>query len=235
MSESSWLHCYVLNRKAYRETSLMVDCFSREAGKIRFIAKGVRNSKSDKKSLLQPFQRLSIQIKGRSELKNLSAVESDAPALNLKGNALFCGMYVNELLNRIMPSELASEALYDIYQETLITLCDEVDIEICLRQFEFALLEEMGVMPPLSQDARTGDEVIPAAAYQYIEGEGMVFSSGVANEKDISGEALISLEQGIWNPQTRYVAKRLCRQILAPLIGDKPLKSRALFAPKSHR
>lgn len=229
MTLGVWLHCFVLNRRAYRETSLMIDCFTRELGKVRVIAKGVRNSKSDKKSLLQPFQSLSVQLRGRAELKNLSAVEGEAPAIALKGNALFCGMYVNELINRLLPAELPSEGLFDIYHDTLLSLCESEDIEICLRQFEFTLLSEMGVMPVLSQDGRTGEGVIPSASYRYIEGEGLVFCSAHATHSSIKGANLLELEQGIWNAETRVAAKLLNRQVLAPLIGDKPLKSRSLF------
>ena len=106
---NEWLNAYVLHRRPYRETSYIVDFFTLEEGRVSAVAKGVKNSKSDKKSLLQPFQHLRLQLSGKSELKNLRHVESVSPSINLVGTALFCAMYVNELTNRVMPAGLASD------------------------------------------------------------------------------------------------------------------------------
>ena len=149
---NEWLNAYVLHRRPYRETSYIVDFFSLEEGRISAVAKGVKNSKSDKKSLLQPFQHLRLQLSGKSDLKNLRHVESVAPSISLTGTALFCAMYVNELTNRIMPQGLASDGVYSAYEAALLALRDEADIEVTLRQLEFALLDEMGLLPDFTSD-----------------------------------------------------------------------------------
>ena len=147
-----WLNAYVLHRRPYRETSYIVDFFTLEEGRVSAVAKGVKNSKSDKKSLLQPFQHLRLQLSGKSELKNLRHVESVSPSINLVGTALFCAMYVNELTNRVMPARLASDGVHNAYENALLSLRDESDIEVTLRQFEFALLDEMGLLPDFTTD-----------------------------------------------------------------------------------
>ena len=117
---NEWLNAYVLHRRPYRETSYIVDFFTLEEGRVSAVAKGVKNSKSDKKSLLQPFQHLRLQLSGKSELKNLRHVESVSPSINLVGTALFCAMYVNELTNRVMPAGLASDGVHNAYENALL-------------------------------------------------------------------------------------------------------------------
>ncbi|MEW9799008.1 DNA repair protein RecO [Alteromonas sp. CYL-A6] len=235
MADSQWLDAFVLHRRPYRETSYLVDLFTRQAGKISVVAKGVRNSKSDKKSLLQPFQPLRVQCRGKSSLKNLSLVESHGRALMLTGNALFCGMYVNELTNRIMPPELVSEALFETYNATLTDLVSTSSIEISLREFEFAMLSDMGLMPDWTIDGQSGDAVEPGAFYQYISEVGVVRTQDVSLPHRIAGETLLALADGQWQEDTRRAAKLLSRAILAPLLGNKPLKSRALFVPQQRQ
>ena len=229
MAQSTWLEAYVLHRRAYRETSYLVDFFTHETGKVSAVAKGVRNSKSDRKSLLQPFQPLRIQLRGKTDLKNLTQVESQSPAITLNGDALFCGMYVNELTNRIMPAGLESSVMYCAYRQALASLATREDKEMTLRSFEFSLLEEMGLMPDWDIDARQEAPVLPDKWYGYVSDEGMV--AVLPSDKNrIQGKTLLALAQGEWDAESRLAAKRLSRQILMPLLGQKPLKSRELFA-----
>ncbi len=228
MTQTTWLEAYVLHRRGYRETSYLMDFFTREHGKLSVVAKGVRNSKSDRKSLLQPFQPLRIQVRGKTDLKNLTLVESSARALTLSGDVLFCGMYINELTNRIMPAGLESEQMYQAYTQALTDLSSLTDVEMVLRRFEFALLAEMGLMPDWGVDARKTAAVQPLRWYNYAQDEGMV-ETAHRESHSVQGEALLMLAEDQWNAMSRQAAKRLSRQILAPLLGQKPLKSRDLF------
>lgn len=234
MAQSTWLEAYVLNRRAYRETSYLVDFFTLECGKVSAVARGVRNSKSDRKSLLQAFQPLRIQLSGKTELKNLTQAESQSPAITLTGDALFCGMYVNELINRIMPAGLESSAMFAAYTQALASLATLDDREMSLRRFEFSLLEEMGLMPDWDIDARQEAPVLPELWYGYASDEGMV--AVLPSDKNrIQGKTLLALSRGEWHADSRLAAKRLSRQILGPLLGQKPLKSRELFATLRRR
>jgi len=230
---NDWLTAFVLHRRSYRETSYIVDFFTQEQGKVSAVAKGVRNSKSEKKSLLQPFQPLKGRFSGKSELKNLRHVESSAPAIALRGTPLFCAMYVNERTNRIMPSGLASDAVYQAYKHTLSSLLNNLDIEITLRNFEFALLDEMGLLPDFTNDVEH-QSPIQSDKYYVLQPE-HGFCAVPQDEKAMSrrgvpGSALLALAQGEYTAQSKKVAKFVCRDLLKSLIGDKPLKSRELFS-----
>lgn len=233
---NEWLNAYVLHRRPYRETSYIVDFFTLEEGRISAVAKGVKNSKSDKKSLLQPFQHLRLQLSGKSDLKNLRHVESVAPAISLMGTPLFCGMYLNELTNRIMPTGLASDGVYHAYEEGLTSLLQGDDIEVALRKFEFALLDEMGLLPDFTTDIEYEQPILPNCNYRFQHDAGFVcLPAEHHNSKGLPGEALMSLAHGEFTPLSKKVAKVLCRDLLKPLIGDKPLKSRELFVATTKR
>ncbi|BFT29224.1 DNA repair protein RecO [Alteromonas sp. D210916BOD_24] len=231
---NQWLNAYVLHRRPYRETSYIVDFFTLEEGRVSAVAKGVKNSKSDKKSLLQPFQPLRVQLSGKSDLKSLRHVESTAPSFILTGNALFCAMYVNELANRIMPAGLASDGVYHAYQDALNHLADSCDMEITLRKFEFALLDEMGLLPDFTLDVEYEMPIHEEGIYHFQADVGFIkMPDGITVKNAFPGSALLSLARNEFTPLSKKVAKVLCRDLLKPLIGDKPLKSRALFLPKA--
>ncbi len=231
---NEWLNAYVLHRRPYRETSYIVDFFTFEEGRVSAVAKGVKNSKSDKKSLLQPFQHLRIQLSGKSDLKNLRHVESISPSLFLVGNVLFCAMYVNELTNRVLPAGLASDGVFKAYELVLVALQSNSDMEMTLRRFEFALLDEMGLLPDFTTDVEYDQPVVENQYYHFHTDVGFVqVSDKRAGTNGFPGSALLSLSQGEFTPLSKKVAKVLCRDLLKPLIGDKPLKSRELFASRS--
>ncbi|WP_218352235.1 DNA repair protein RecO [Alteromonas lipotrueiana] len=227
--KSLWQTAFVLHRRAYRETSYLVDFFTRDAGIVTAVAKGVKNSKSDRKSLLQPFARINVQLAGRSELKNLAQVESSAAMLFLQGKNLFCALYVNELLSRVLPKGLACEELFDHYQTTLHALAGDAPPDVALRDFEFALLEEMGQLPDLLNDAATGEPVTKEHWYQFVQELGIVRASKPGQSRSVPGTALLSMHHRDWDSPARQAAKLIARQALLPLLGDKPLKSRELF------
>ncbi len=226
--DTKWYECFVVHRRPYRETSYLVDLFCQELGSIRIIAKGARGKKSDRRSLLQPLQKLRVQLFGKGELKNLRHIEASENAYQLTGQNLFCAMYVNELLTRVLPQHIPAEGLYDVYVSTLMALQNEVNIELALRRFEFSLLEELGVMPDLTSDSHTGDIVDPDLWYQ-LAGDSGLIPVARATTGAILGQHLLQLVNDQWNDDVTRLAKRLCRQLLAPLLGDKPLKSRELF------
>lgn len=229
MKNALWYHAFVLHRRPYRETSYLIDFFTREQGKVNAVAKGVRNSKGDKKSLLQPFQQIRVQFSGKSELKNLTQTEAFQPALALTAQALFCGMYVNEVVNRVMPVGLASESLYEAYTQALVNLLSGADRELALRQFELALLEDMGQLSSFSEVGDTGAPVVQNAAYGWLPEVGIAEAARCPGMPAIPGYALLALAQGDWTPAAKKAAKLINREALKPLLGSKPLKSRELF------
>lgn len=219
----------MLHRRSYRETSYIADFFTLESGKISAVVKGVRNSKSDRKSLLQPFQPLSISLVGRHELKNLTQIEAHAPAMPLQGNHLYCGMYVNEIINRCLQPQLASPELFQHYHAALSQLMTNAAAEPVLRTFEQQLLQELGVVPDLLTDCHSGENIVAEGIYQFQRGQGVTATRANGGKNVFSGQSLLNMHQGCWNKAALRTAKQINRLALSDVLGDKPLKSRELF------
>ena len=96
---------WVLSRKNYGDNGLLVEFFSADLGRCGAIVRGAHRRKQGGSlaSLLQPFHPLLITLAGRGELKSLRMAEAPAPGYLLRGDAMMSGLYLNELLARILP------------------------------------------------------------------------------------------------------------------------------------
>ena len=217
---------YVLHSRPYRDTSLLVDFFTLEQGKVSAVAKGARRPNSKLRSSIQPFVPLQITWGGRQELKSLINAEPVAPTMLLQGNALLCGLYVNELLDRLMLPFDPHPQLYVYYQYVLNELLSGEDIEGGLRTFEHRLLAELGLMPDLS-DKKT-DQI-----YRYEADAGFIPVVNVSELQKHScfyGSQLMAIAEDDYNEiQNKRAAKRLMRQLIDKALNYKPLRSRDLF------
>lgn len=149
---------YVLHSRRYRETSAIVDLFTKHNGRVSVVAKGVKSPKSKLKSVLQPFLKLQIHAKGKSQLKTLVAADAiDAPIV-LTDTLLVSGLYLNELLVRLLHKDESDEVLYQCYEHTLTHLTN-VSLEIELRQFEKQLIESLGYQLPFRFDADSHEKI----------------------------------------------------------------------------
>ena len=221
---------FLLHRRSYRETSYLTDLFTLELGKISAVARGVRGNKGDKKSLLQSFQLLLLSVSGRHELRNLNQLESAGPMLQLVGHQLFSAMYLNELLNRVLPKEVPHPELFLSYQQSLHWLSSGGDIEPCLRQFELLLLEDMGYGIDLSQEYESGQSIEADIDYCFVLENGIRrIDENAQGSNRFSGKALLQVSDNVWTRSSLQCAKRITRMALSPLLGQKPLKSRELF------
>jgi DNA repair protein RecO (recombination protein O) len=227
---------FLLHRRPYRETSYLTDLFTFELGKVSAVARGVRGNKGDKKSLLQSFQLLLLSVSGKHELRNLNQLESAGPMLQLTGHQLFSAMYLNELLNRLLPKEVPHPELFLSYQQSLNWLASGGDIEPCLRQFELLLLDDMGYGVDLTQEYESGQTVESNVDYCLILESGIKridvsaqSAQSAQGSNRFTGEALLQVSNNVWTPKSLQCAKRITRMSLSPLLGRKPLKSRELF------
>lgn len=224
------LNGFLLHRRAYRETSYLVSIFTLERGKVSAVVKGVRGSKSDKKSLLQPFQALLINVSGKHELKNLQQLESSGPMLGLTANALFSAMYLNEILNRLLAVEIPQPEIFALYQQSLHGLAAGGQIEPILRQFELGLLNELGYGLDLAHDCDSGLALAGDAYYQLIPEQGLrAVPSATRSALCFSGKVLLQVAIEQWDKTSLQCAKRITRSTMAALLGNKPLFSRELF------
>lgn len=218
---------YVLHERPYRETSLIVEIFGREEGRLSLLAKGARTA-GRRGERLRPFTRYAMQWNGKSELPLLRGRESLETPLLLHGVPLFCGLYLNELLVRFLHRHDPHPCLFDAYRHTLHALAMEDDIEPALRRFELALLRETGYGLSLERDALSGEPLQPAQTYRYLPEHGIVPES--RGNDLLRGSTLIALRSGaeLDEPQRRE-AKGLLRRIIHFHLEGKPLKSRDLF------
>ena len=236
------IHGYILHRRPYRETSFLVDVFSIELGKCRFVARGVRSPKSDRKSVLQPFQYVQCELSGKGELKNLVRAEVLEKPHQLTAQRLFCGMYVNELINRCLPEHILCPDLltqYVVCLQQLQALTDSPNDlargrqEEILREFELALLDELGYLPDFGVDALSQECIHIDQAYVFQPEIGIVAAQHYPHLRQFSGELLNAVLEQAWTPESLQLAKYLTRFALSPLLGNKPLKSRELFVTQS--
>lgn len=215
---------FVLHSRPYRESSALVDFFTPE-GRLRAVLRGARGKAG---TLARPFVPLEVEFRGRSELKSVGRLESAGLAYWLDGNALFSGMYLNELLIRLLPAEDAHPRMFDHYAATLPALAAKRPLEPILRSFEWQLLSELGYGFSLDTDV-AGQSITSNGLYRLLPEAGLEpvgqFQPGLFN-----GAELLAMAEADWSaPGALAAAKRLMRQALAPHLGGRPLVSRELF------
>jgi DNA repair protein RecO (recombination protein O) len=220
---------YVLHTYPFKETSLVVELFSQQFGRVAAVAKGARRPHSAMRGLLQSFQMLSGAWSGKNELKTLHSLDWSAGLTLLKGEALMCGFYMNELLLRLLPREDAHESLFAYYAAALQTLSVESDLANTLRRFELKLLQELGYAVPLLQD----ENDVPVEAdktYRYEAEYGACELAATKNGVQCRGKTLLDMARDDYSDaQTQSQSKQLMRYLLAHYLGDKPLHTRQLL------
>lgn len=220
---------FVLHTYPFKETSLVVELFSRDFGRVAAVAKGARRPRSAMRGMLQSFQPLLATWSGKSELRNLHSLEWGEGLLLLNGEALMCGFYLNELLLRLLPREDAHEALFLYYTRTLRVLAAGVDAPSTLRRFELRLLQQLGYAMPLTEDAK-GGVIQPESIYRYVAERGALPESDRKIGVQLTGKTLLDMAREDYaDPVTQQQSKQLMRTLLAHYLGDKPLYTRQLL------
>ena len=223
---------YVLHTYPFKETSLVVELFTRDFGRVAAVAKGARRPRSAMRGMLQSFQPLLGAWSGKAELKNLHSLEWGEGLLLLQGEALICGFYLNELLLRLLPREDEHTALFDFYGETLRVLARGSDLAPTLRRFELKMLQEMGYAVPLELD-ESDAEIEAERVYLYVAERGACppgRQDGSQNGVQLSGKTLLDMTKDEYTDAvTLQQSKQLMRHLLAYYLGDKPLHTRQLL------
>ena len=146
---------YILHRRNYGNSSLLLECFTPAGGRFPAIARGASARFSKGASMPQPFQPFWLKLAGRGEVRTLAACEAAAGPAPLQGERLYCAFYLNELLLRLLPRDDPHALLFDRYAQTLTELSDGVAADL-LRRFEVALLQALGYGAPLHLEASGG-------------------------------------------------------------------------------
>ncbi len=224
---------FVLHLYPYSETSLVVDIFSRDYGRLALLARGARRPRSAMRGLLMAFQPLELGWFGAGEVKTLAKAEWIGGMPLLGGRCLLLGYYLNELLVKMLPREDPHGVLFDAYSAALHALALGGADAPELRRFEKALLKELGYGVTLDREAVTGEQIIAQAQYAFQVERGPVRKVGAddtANMSVLRGKTLLDMVADDYtDPQTRLESKMLMRQLIAHHLGGKPLQSRRVF------
>jgi len=224
----------VLHRRDFGNTSLILEVFGSAHGRIAVLAKGAKQPRRGRAvggEVLQAFRPLWLSWSGRGEVKTLIRFEPAGPAVGLTGKTLFCGLYLNELLVRLLGRGDPQDALFAFYNSALVSLAAAEEVEPVLRQFELRLLHEIGYSVVLDKEAMSGRPVVSGLRYVYEPEFGLREAGEGSLQFSVSGETLLRLVAGesLCGPMARE-ARGLLRRLLAPYLGDRPLKSRELFS-----
>ena len=221
---------FVLHSYPFRETSLIVEAFSLDLGRVALVARGARRPASSFRGLLLPFQPLLLSWYGKSELRTLHRAEWQGGHPRLAGMALICGLYLNELLMRLLPRDDAHEGLFVNYRETLQAMGRDADLQGILRRFEVDLLKEMGYAPILDSDVM-GKPIEPDRVYTYELERGPVPDEGATpNSVRLTGKTLLDMACGNYaDAATQQQSKALMRMLINHHLGAQPLHTRRLL------
>jgi len=221
---------FVLHSYPYKETSLIVDVFTRDYGRIPLVAKGAKRPNSKLRGVLQTFQPLSVSWSGKSEVRTLTSAEWVGGLLPLEKSALLCGFYLNELLVKLLAREDAHAALFDHYITTLNQLAHDEPAPIVLRKFERALLKETGVAGDFTRCNDSGKQVEPEQAYVVDPERGPRIARASDHWPAVSGKTLLDMEREDYgDAATQAQSKNLMRFLLAHHLGGMQLNTRQIL------
>lgn len=224
---------FILHTIPYRETSLLVDIFTLNHGRLRCVAKGFRkpNKKGIAKTLF-PYTEHHFQWQGRGELKTLIQADPIQAPVFLKQESLFVGLYINELLYKLLHQNDPHQSLYEFYCQLMTQLSSSEILQPVLRRFEMLLLEELGYGLVLDAEAETGQAVSSEHLYYYIPDQGLklIQDPTADNLHAFSGADIMALCQGQLEQQSVLrAAKKLTRQVIDFYLDGKELNSRELY------
>ncbi len=223
---------WLLHRRPFRNTSLLVDLFCQDHGRITAVARGARRAKSRMGGLLQPFTPMRVSFSGRGDVKTLTGAESAGNAMALVGERLFSGLYINELLSRLLHAHVEHPRLFEAYGKSISALATSAPLGKILRRFELELLADLGYAVNLESDCREHKPLAAGKSYRYLPEIGFEEAPVDADDgkRIFSGAHLLALGRlDLEDPETATSAKRLLRQALEVHLGGKPLHSRKLF------
>ncbi len=221
---------YIVHRKRLRETSLLLQIFTRQHGRFGVIARGALASKRGGGSAYGEFTPYFFVWSGKSDLPTLIRAEPTARGYRLQAERLFSAMYLNELVMRLVHRGDGDEAGYCAYEQTVQALAGDSPLEPTLRHFEALLLASCGYGVELAQAVDTGEALAAEAGYYYVPERGPVTQIPPVPHRAVTGGALLALAGRLpWDLARLRDAKGLMRFLLHYHLGGQTLSSRELF------
>ena len=220
---------FLLHSYPYSETSLVLDVFSRQHGRLPLLARGARRPRSALRGVLIGFQLLELGWFGKGEVKTLARAEWLGGMPLLQGRCLLLGYYLNELLLKLLQREDAHPGLFDAYAAALAALANGASDAPELRRFEKSLLKEIGYGLTLDRDAQ-GSPVVAERRYVYLIERGPQEAGADTGLPSFMGKTLLDLAADDYaDPLTLMESKRLMRQLMTHQLDGKILQSRRVL------
>lgn len=226
---------YILHRRLYRESSLILEVFTKDHGHITLLAKGARRPKSLWRGITQIFIPLLLGWRGHGGLSTLVMAEIHKSGVMLKGKDIIVGWYLNELLIKLLGKNLVYDDIFVLYQEILQSLAEGRFHLAKLRYFEYDLLQALGYGLCLIKEIDTDKVIVKDKHYCFVPGEGLFSVSNLLKKEQnkesiFLGGSLLALHfKKLEGAQCLQDAKRLLRMGLALCLGNKSIKSRELW------
>ncbi|GAA4363578.1 DNA repair protein RecO [Kangiella marina] len=231
MNNVEFVQSFVLHSRPFKESSLILELLTLDHGRCSVLARGVRGSKKNqKRALLQPFQPLVISWVGRSDLKTLKALEATAPSYSLMGIPSLSGLYMNELMIKLLIQWDPHPDIFDAYKRSLVRLSNKENPSVVLREFELELIDELGYGIDWQYDI-DGEALDDNLDYGFLPEQGFAIIAKAPKEAlKASGKHIKAIGKRDWELSgSLALARKLCRTIIDPLVGFKELNSRKLL------
>ena len=216
----------MLHRYDWSESSLILDVFTRQYGRVALVARGAKKPSSSFRPILLPMQLLHVAFGGDAEIRNLKSAEWQGGHVMPTGDALLAGYYLNELLMRLLARDDPHPALFDAYAATVQLLADQnVDmLQLALRAFELRLLRDIGLLPSLDTETATLRSLQADTRYVLVAEAGL----RQAHEDDrasLPGTQWLALQQALGGQADFSDTVRAC----LPGLNELRLQLRALL------
>ena len=225
MSQGNSDQCFLLHQRSYGETSIIIDVFTKNSGKMSLIAKGAKKPKSKFFGYLAPFHKLNVTFSGRSELKTLTSIDR-----NLSDNSFsmtkisYSLLYINELLIKLLPKDAKHEELFLLYENFLRDV-DTNNLELTLRNFELDLLEMLGYGLDYDVDIDFNEPIDPESGYTFVSERGFRKSKN----SDISGKDITNIKNRKLDKVPLKYLKEITTKAISSCLDGRDLSSRKIF------
>ncbi|MFC1996830.1 DNA repair protein RecO [Chloroflexota bacterium] len=153
----------IIRHSEFGEADRLLTILTREVGKVRVIAKGVRKVRSRKAGHVEPFTRTNLQLARGRDLFVLTQAESVDVYSALRDDLVLLGYasYVIELIDRSTTDEEENQLIYNLLIQTLSRLNQRDDPNLSTRYFEIRLLDYIGFRPQLFACVQCESEIQP--------------------------------------------------------------------------
>jgi len=216
---------YVIHSRPYKETSLIVTFLTENKGKITAVAKGAKRKNSRLSGNLEPFQCLSIDYRGKSDLKSLILAEPCEVFEDFFGSEnLYSAFYVNELINYLIAQADESIEIFDIYKNCISNLKKNNAIEEILRNFELNILSILGYEINFQSDYVANQPIINGVIYKYSAQSG--FSK---SDKGYDGKIINEINERKFSKDSLQACKEINRTTINYYFEELNIKSRVFF------